>query len=569
MHKRIAISLLTLGLVLLGLYGYRRRLLSRLLGLSSALYNVDVERGLRIPMPDGVELVADRYFPRSPGRFPTVLVRTPYGRRGRDKTVVLRLLAERGYNAVIQDVRGRFDSAGEFGFLAGEEADGRATMGWISERPWFDGSLGLWGESYLGYAQWAAAPGAPPYLKAIMPFLTASRFRTVIHPDGAFALDVALPVSVILGSQEDDSTLWFLKNALLPFRIRRGFSRLPVGKADIEAVGRSLVHFREWLSRPEDDAYWIKRDQRDQVSRVNARAHLFGGWYDMFLRQVLDDYGALAAAGKEPYLTVGPYPHGSVGGFVDAVRETLDWFGLCLKGEIDSARTKPVRLYVTGAGEWRDLDAWPPPAEEERYHLHADGRLSQEAPPADVQPDRYRYDPADPTPAVGGPLFGMSGRRGAVDNRKLESRRDVLVYTTPPLHGEMEVIGPVRLELYTRSNLEHTDFFGRLCDVHPDGRSFNVCDGLLRLKPGKGLTRSDGGLRIEVDMWATAHRFRKGHRVRLQVSSGAHPRWSRNLGTGEPAETAAVGLLAEQTVYHDHDRPSAMILPIAASLSAQ
>ena len=224
----------------------------------------------------------------------------------------------------------------------------------------------------------------------------------------------------------------------------------------------------------------------------------------------------------------------------------------------------PVRL---GADEWREFDAWPPPAEETRYHLHSDGGLSSEAAPAGSSPDRYRYDPADPTPAVGGPLFGLSGKRGAVDNRELESRSDVLVYTTAPLQRDVEIIGPVRLELYARSSLEHADFFGRLCDVHPDGKSINVCDGLFRLEPGRGEQQPDGSSRIEIDMWATAYRFRRGHSIRLQVSSGAHPHWNRNLGTGEPTATATTMVAAEQTIYHDREHPSAVILPVNASTS--
>jgi len=570
-HKRTAIALLISGLTAAGLYRYRRRLVSRLLRLPPALHDVAVERGLSVPMPDGVELVADRHFPRAPGRFPTVLVRTPYGRKNPQTVFGCRRLAERGYNVVVQDVRGRFDSQREFGFLKGEEADGRATMDWVSGQPWFDGSLGLWGESYLGYAQWAAAPEAPDYLKALMPEITASHFYPALYPDGAFNMDVSLPVTLLIEGQDDDAGASFSRDFLLlwiQLKLRRGFMRLPVGEADMHVSGRPNALYRDLLAHPRArDAYWRDRDQSHRVRKVEAPAHLFGGWYDIFLRELLDDYAALVAAGKTPYLTVGPYPHGSFGGLKEGLRETFAWFDLHLKGEAHKARTKPVRLYVMGADEWRELDAWPPPAEETRFHLHPDGQLSPESPPADAPPDRYRYDPADPTPAVGGALFGFSGKRGAVDNRELEARPDVLVYTTPPLREDVEVIGPVRLELYAGSNLAHTDFFGRLCDVRPDGESINVCDGLFRLEPGKIEPQPDGSSRVEIDMWATAYRFRRGHRLRLQVSSGAHPRWNRNLGTEEPTPTATTMLAAEQTVYHDREHPSAVVLPVTVPTS--
>ena len=569
MHRRLALALLASGLVTLGLYGHRRHLLSRLLGLPPVLYSVAVERGLRVPMPDGVELVADRYHPRVPGYFPTILVRTPYDRKNPFTGFLLRLLAERGYNAVVQDVRGRFESQGN-GFLKGEDVDGRATLDWVSGQPWFDGALGMWGESYPGYTQWAAAPGAPSYLKAIMPHITGSKFYPVIYPDGSFNLDVTLPISVLLEKQETDPDASFLENMLSLIRIRgrlrRGFMRLPLIEADVEASGRPSSLYRDLLAHPEaTDTYWQERDHSHRVQDVEAPAHLFSGWYDMFLRELLDDYTALIRAGRKPYLTVGPYPHGSFRAMVDSLRETFAWFDLRLKGETDKARSKPVRLYVMGADEWREFDAWPPPAEETLYHLYSRDQLFLESPATvNAPPDGYRYDPADPTPAVGGPLFLFSGKRGSVDNRELEARPDVLVYTTPPLESDLEMIGQARLELYIHSSLEHADFFGRLCDVHPDGKSVNVCDGLFRIAPGEGELQPDGSFYIAINLWPTAYRFRCGHCLRLQVSSGAHPRFNRNTGTGEPLATATILLAAEQTVYHDREHPSALTLPVTA-----
>jgi hypothetical protein len=229
---------------------------------------------------------------------------------------------------------------------------------------------------------------------------------------------------------------------------------------------------------------------------------------------------------------------------------------------------------MMGADEWRDFEAWPPPALHMRYYLREEKRLSID-PPANVErPDRYRYDPADPTPNLGGPLINLP--RGAVqDNRVLEERNDVLTYTTPPLDRDLDVIGPVRLELFTRSTLAHTDFFGRLCDVQPDGRSLNVCDGLLRVKPetqvehrehnGRVKHGRGDSLYLEIDLWATAYRFKRGHRLRLIVSSGAHPRWMRNLGTDEPIGAATTLVAADQTILHDREHPSALILPVVVT----
>jgi putative CocE/NonD family hydrolase len=235
-----------------------------------------------------------------------------------------------------------------------------------------------------------------------------------------------------------------------------------------------------------------------------------------------------------------------------------------------------------GAGEWREFDDFPLPARQTRYYLHAEARLATDPPASQSAPDCYRYDPRDPTPALGGALLGFKGA-GPQDNRPLEARSDVLCYTTQPLVREVEIIGPVRLELFAGSSLPHTDFFARLCDVAPDGQSTNICDGLVRIEPGRGgappgghppavlrpsLAKGSGpDLKLEIDMWATAHCFRRGHRLRLQVSSGAHPRWSRNLGTGETLASGVAMAVAEQTVFHDSARPSALVLPVVETSS--
>jgi putative CocE/NonD family hydrolase len=482
---------------------------------------------------------------------------------------VARRFAERGYHVLVQSTRGRFKSGGEFDPHINEAADGLATLEWIGGQPWFSGELGMWGPSYLGYVQWAVAADAPPILKAIVPGISSPENFSVTHPDGAFGLDTRLRWTHLLHTQarKCDRASWRRLAALLTGRqarvIRNAYYHLPPLEADVAASGDVIPMYRELLenARP-DQPYWVSRDHSASVARVTIPVCLVGGWYDYYLRGVLAAYATLRANGQQPYLTVGPWFHPHLGAMRAILREGLSWFDAHLKGVQGGLRKKPVRIFVMGANEWRDLDEWPPAAIKTRFFLHSDEVLSTEAPPPDSPPDRYRYDPADPTPAVGGARFARS-EAGPKDNRSLEARPDVLCYTTPPLESDTEVIGPVRLELFVRSSLAHTDFFGRLCDVRPDGRSVNVCDGLLRIEPGRGERQPDGSLRIEVDMWATAYRFRSGHRMRLQVSSGAHPRWSRNLGTGEPVAGGTSLQVAEQEACHDERRPSALVLPIA------
>jgi hypothetical protein len=286
---------------------------------------------------------------------------------------------------------------------------------------------------------------------------------------------------------------------------------------------------------------------------------MVGGWFDFFLPLQLRDYAALRAGGHEPYLTIGPWRHADQQATGAWVSESLAWLRAHLLGDRSGLRPEPVRIFVTGAEEWRELPGWPPPTAPQRWHLQPDGALAP-GQPAAGQPDRYRYDPADPTPNLGGPI-GYTGR-ARVDNRILEARPDVLTYTGAPLTADLEVMGEVTADLFVRSSLEHTDFFARLCEVDPAGRSVNVCDALLRLVPGRPAPGPDGTIRVRFALWPAAHRFRRGHRLRLQVSSGAHPRYARNPGSGEPLGTATTLIAADQAVYHDPDHPSAIVLPV-------
>jgi uncharacterized protein len=286
---------------------------------------------------------------------------------------------------------------------------------------------------------------------------------------------------------------------------------------------------------------------------VTVPVSSIGGWYDIFLPGQLRDFTALRAAGRPARLTVGPWTHTATEMFGAGLREALS-FGLALARGGEPPPRAPVRLYVMGEEAWRDFPSWPPPGyAPRRYCLQPGGALSV-LPPGESAPDRYRYDPADPTPAVGGVRGGRDS--GRVDNTALEARPDALTFSADPLEADVEVIGEVSAEIWFRSTLPYADVFVRLCDVDPRGRSRNVCDGLVSLSGADSLTRA------AVRLWPTAHRFKHGHRIRVQVSSGAFPRYARNPGTGEPHATATRLLAAHQAVYHDPGHPSAIILPV-------
>ncbi len=576
MRRAVTIGLASLGLAGLGIYARRRELLARAWGLRPAEHAITIERELAARMPDGATLYADRYHPRAAGPFPTILIRTPYGRPSETRilgplaSLGAPLFAERGYNVVIQSVRGRFRSEGLFEPLVNEAADGKATLAWVAAQPWFEGNLGMWGPSYLGYTQWAVAAEAPPFLKALVPVITASRFSRPFNPDGAFALESTLRWAHILsasgasGGNLELAHFWELVAPQRQAALARAMAEQPLAQADMAAIGASVPFYQQWLANPRPDgSYWRSADHHRDLAKVDVPVHLVAAWHDLFLHEQLADYAALLAAGRTPYLTVLPRFHTEPATMLDAVREGLWWLDAHLKGQREAMRRRPVRLALMGSREWHEMDFWPPPAAVTRYFLHAEGLLSTHASAPTSPPDSYRFDPRNPTPSVGGPVLGPSA--GPRDQGALEARPDLICFTTSPLKEALDVIGQVRLELFVRSSLEQTDFVGRLCEVAPDGRSRNVCEGLCRVAPGKGERQPDGSLRIEIDMWATAQRFRIGQRIRLHVCSAAHPRWSANPGDGRPlGDGGAMGLPAEQTIYHDAAHPSALVLPLVS-----
>ncbi|MEZ4642858.1 MAG: CocE/NonD family hydrolase [Chloroflexota bacterium] len=554
-----------------GLVAGKRPLLGRLMDLPPVTYRVRVHRNLSITMPDGIELAADHYQPQSKSALPAILMRTPYG-KGNINGFLAQRFAERGYHVLVQDVRGRFRSDGEFEPYVNEQADGVATLDWLAAQPWCDGQVGMWGQSYVGYVQWAAAAVNPPVLRAIVPAITQANLA-IGRADNVM-LDRTLRWLIMLDAMDTNVAglpWWQLLPRTFDMRVQdelvaKAAAHLPLQELDTVVFGQPFPVFRNWRAHPDiHTPYWQDIDFRAAVSTVQAPAHFIAGWYDIFLGGQLADYAALAAShaagnAPQPFLTIGPWTHMDRTNMITTLREGLAWFDAHLKGKRHALARPPVRVFVMGAEVWREYASWPPPATETAYYLEGNGRLSHELPAADTAPDTYLYDPADPTPNVGGAL--LSPHAGARDNRDLEARADVLTFTTPPLTEALEIVGPVRAVLFVQSSQAYTDFFARLCVVQEDGRSINLCDGITRVMPGVGEPQADGSLRLEIDLWATAYHFEAGQRLRLQLSSGAHPRFARNLGTDESAWTGTEMAAAQQTIYHDAARPSHLLLPL-------
>ncbi len=545
-------------------YGLRRNLLAWWLGLPRPRNNVRVERALMIPSNDDVKLCSDHYYPISTVKCPTVLIRSPYGRNARSgpfgalEEFCAYRFAERGYHVLIQDTRGRFDSEGTFEPFIHEREDACATFDWLVQQPWFDGQVGMWGSSYLGIVQWVAADA--PVVKALVPGLTTSNLYNVIFPDGALDLSLGMRWMSLLRLQEKHASwIW---QAMVMLEVERdvqsAFKHLPTIQADEALRDGKVDYYRRLIEAAQHNPVISNQLRSINHQPVHAPVHLIGGWYDFFLRGMLEDYAALKAAGHTPYLTIGPWKHVSNLFLMPTMlKPGLEWFGAQLKGKKENLRSNPARLYVMGINEWREYTDYPPPSRQQRFYLQEGKHLGGQ--PNNGAPSCYRYDPTHPTPSLGGAQFSLWA--GARDNRQLERRSDVLTFTTDPLDNPVEIIGEVRCELYVRSSSEFTDFCVRLCDGYPDGRSINICDGFIRVEPGKCELQPDGSLRVQIDFWATAYHFLNGHRLRLLVSSSAHPRWARHTNTAHPL-TDTVIRIAEQTIYHDLNHPSVLILPV-------
>lgn len=516
--------------------------------LPPRLNGVRKHRGISLAMDDGVILKTDHYAPDAPGPHPTILMRLPYGRRGFGP--IAEAYAERGFHVVVQACRGTERSGGQFDPFANERTDGLATLAWIKQQDWYDGRIGLTGPSYLGYAQWAICD-ALPETAAMATKVTTADFRPVVFPAGAFHLNLWLNwVQVVEGLRTSPlATAARMFSGDIERRTEKAATTLPLIEADKAVVNHKVGFWRYWFEHAiGNDAFWAALDHRHRLTEKTPPVHFISGWYDFMVDPLLADYQRLVSLGHQPYLTVGSWFHVAEELQRDNLRETLAWMRAWLLGDKSALRRRPVRIHIAGHDEWHEFDHYPPgPASPQTWFISGPNRLSNAGTRAHGS-DQYRYDPADPTPNLGGAIFAFTGA-GPVDNAPLESRPDVLAYTSQVLLADLTIIGQCTVMLQARAALPHADFFVRLNDVGPDGISRNVCDGFVRTTPETPVG-PDGTWRLTVHLHATAHGFRAGHRLRLLIASGAHPRYARNMGTAEPITTATTMLANEIEILH-------------------
>jgi putative CocE/NonD family hydrolase len=506
------------------------KMLSRAWSLPPQRNYVAIERNVQVPMSDGTVLLADHYLPVTSQPAATVLVRCPYGRGAPFSLLEAQLVAERGFHVLLQSCRGTFGSGGRFEPMRREASDGQDTVAWLREQSWFDGRLATFGASYLGFVQWALALDPPPELTAAVVVVGPHDFSRTAYRNGAFDLYNFLSWSDLIVNQERVSPLaGMVRQATANRRLRPALDRAPVTEGARGLLGTQAPWFDTWLEHPDlADPFWAPLQCGAALERISVPTLLIGGWQDLFLEQTIEQYRALAARDVPTRLLVGPWTHLDTATKAGAAfTESLAWLERHA-GQVpgEPATGHSVRIWVGGAREWRDLATWPPPGPAPRHwYLGPGGTLSRNE-PAGGPPASFRYDPADPTPSVGGAILALNA--GVRDNRAVEQRPDVLVFSSEPLAQPVETVGDVTAELHVTRDNPNADLFVRLCDVDPRGRSRNVCDGIVRLTAADPLA----GI-VRVSLIAAAHRFGRGHRLRLQVCGGAHPRFARNPGNGQ------------------------------------
>ncbi|WP_116376637.1 CocE/NonD family hydrolase [Mycobacterium sp. MFM001] len=506
---------------------------------------------VRVPMRDGVELVADHYAPTGGEPVGTLLARGPYGRRFPFSLAFGALYAARGYHVVLQSVRGTFGSAGVFEPMRREADDGADTVAWLRQQPWFTGQFGTVGISYLGFTQWAILQDPPPELAAAVIIAGPHDFSASSWGTGSFGVNDFLRWSDLIAHQEDRPRI---RAGIHQLRARRRVARaaleLPLGAAGRALLGKAAPWYESWLEHSDpDDPFWKPLRLTAALDRVQVPVLLFGGWQDLFLRQTIQQYRHLRDRGVEVALTIGPWTHTQLlfRGLPTITRESLAWLDTHLGAASGTRRPNTVRAFVTGEG-WRELPDWPPATTTRSLYLQTGGGLAA-TPPTPAPPATFRFDPADPTPTIGGPLLAPNS--GYRNDSRLARRDDVLVFTGDALTEDLYVHGNPVVELAHSSDNPHVDVFARVSEVDARGRSRNVSDGYRRL------AEPSDTVRLELD--AVAHRFRAGSRIRVLVAGGWHPRYARNLGTGEPVVS---GSRMTPTTHSVHFGDSRLLLPV-------
>jgi uncharacterized protein len=568
--------------------------------LSKPSHEIRVLYDLKATMRDGIKLSSDVFLPRGGGKYPTILLRTPYETLHEPHIEWAVWWAKRGYAVVIQDCRGRFESEGTFYPYRDDGPDGHDTLEWISRQAWYDGKIGTSGRSYGGIFQWQLAPSRSPYLTAMAPqVIMGDYFKDCHRTGGAVQWTLTGFATVIFST----SVSLIQRGATHIFGNSTYYRHLPLVDFDVQTIGREIAWYRDWCAHTTYDDYWKALNTEDRVADIDVPIVQQAAWYDPYTAPALRtwakmrEHGYSERARRNQRVYVIPWTHhlpeGSKlgdldfgpGAYVDLKQEDLRWFDYWLKGNDTGIMDEPpIRLFIMGDNIWRYEHEWPLARTRfTPYYLHSqgaansvvgNGSLSDQPPGAEV-PDRFEYDPNNPVPTLGGNNSTWTWMKfaqepiypGPIDQRPIERRDDVLVYTSHVLEADLEVTGPLEMVLYATSSAVDTDFTAKLVDVYPDGRAIHLSEGILRARHRRSmetveLLEPNEVAEYRIEMAPTSNVFLKGHRLRLEVSSSNFPRFDRNLNTGEDIFTSTRMQIAQQTVLHDSRCQSHIVLPI-------
>ncbi len=543
--------------------------------------DVVFESNVMIPMRDGTRLAANLFRPSGDGQFPTILYRTPYG-KGDKQHGQARAYVSSGYAVVIQDCRGRGDSEGIWDPFRYDAKDGFETQEWVGSQSWCNGKIGTAGGSYVGWTQWASAPEGSQYLKTMVPVVPFCNAYDIAYYDGAFQLALLMSWGAAQGG------------ATVPLDGGdQTFRYLPLNQFD-DQLNQEVFYLEDWVEHPADDQYWADRGiGRDAFDDVTVPVLNIGGWYDIFSKATLDmtsgvrDESRNHLVRRNQVVVMGPWSHGVGGRKVGALdfgaeatqdvgKLQKEWFDYWLRDQDTDIEDWPAfKIFVMGENAWRGEDEWPlARTVYTPFYLHSQGNANQldgdgvlsEVQTDSTSSDTYTYDPNDPVPTIGGNNL-VAVPIGPFDQTEVERRQDVLVYTTAPLTEAIEVTGPVKMILFAASTAKDTDFTAKLVDVHPDGKAYNLCDGIIRAswrdsKTSPELIEPGKTYRYEIDLWVTSNLFKPGHRIRVEISSSNFPRFDRNPNSGLPFGTDRELHQATQTVFHGGDNASHLLLPV-------
>ncbi len=560
-----------------------------------------VERNIMVEMPDGVRLATDVYRPKSPGKYPAILCRLPYGSDSAMFSSLAKLFVSQGYIFVVQDTRGTYDSEGVYFPLIFEREDGKHTCEWIARQPWFNGKLGSWGVSYFAYTQWAMAPDNK-ILTAMNPVFGTGNIFQFVFRGGALTYVQMIPWNTNMQNK------WYEKqgiNKRIKINLLKGgYYNQPIRPAqsiDIDAILSDPERTKKeaehgaikFLTHP-GDIYPLPALNFDKdYSQVSAVGLLIAGWYDQATGPMLEDFVRIRSEGignaRKTRMIIGPWVHGAPGlppnprfhqgpfaGMKFYTKELLSFYDYWLKG-INNGEDKkpPLKIFIMGENKWRDEYEWPLARTQwTNFYLHSRGNANSKkgdgwlstTPPEDEPFDQYNYDPENPVPTKGGNFLGYKQwKPGAFNQAEIEKREDVLVYMTEPLTEPVEITGPIRMILYAKSSARDTDFTAKLVDVYPSGYVQNLCDGIIRARYRNGYMNPSpiepGKVyRYEIDMWATSNLFKPGHRIGVEISSSNFPQYDRNTNcAGERPDCIKI---AHQVIYHNRKYPSHIILPV-------